>query len=168
MIVFCLSFCTCVAPEASTDASTKIDPQMNHENGQGSGFIESKIDFKGDEKSDGVEVEDILAQLWDVSESPMFAAALIEVVDACFRIVVEQLRVNVFSPDSQGQEASWLPMKTPPLASLLPQLKAASFLLLPNSPKQSPMTIDANIRSIISGHVLDSLCMSVFDAEPAD
>jgi hypothetical protein len=39
-------------------------------------------------------------QIWDVAESPMFAAAMLEVTDACYRIVFEQLRRNVYTLES--------------------------------------------------------------------
>jgi len=110
--------------------------------------------------------EAVLAQVWDISESPMFATSLIEVTDACFRIIFEQLRSNIFAPDHSTMKANqkaWAPMRTPPLASILPHIKSIAAELLPTNSQQ----LTVNIRDLVSGPILDSLCLSVFDATPA-
>jgi hypothetical protein len=126
----------------------------------------SEADMMKKSSSEPFHTEAILAQVWDISESPMFATSLIEVTDACFRIVFEQLRSNIFAPDHsmmKGSQKTWTPMRTPPLASILPHIKSIASELLPTNSQQ----LTVNIQDLVSGPILDSLCLSVFDATPA-
>jgi hypothetical protein len=52
--------------------------------------------------------------------------------------------------------------RAPPLASILPQLKALAARFLPDN-VDTPMT--SEIRNLSYGPLLDSFCLSLFDAE---
>jgi hypothetical protein len=93
-------------------------------------------------------VQRLLSETWDLVDCPMFCEAYTESVDRCFRIVYEELQRNVFSTDGSGVSPQDRPrsaaasassphthLRTPPLASLLPQIKAIGMnLLQPSSP----------------------------------
>ena len=135
----------------------------------------------------------------------MFCEAYTESVDRCFRIVGDELQRNVFSMDgnvippedrprsaaASGGNSSSYPYtsypytRTPPLASLLPQIKAISINLLQPAAGQSQVSIgdlspgefsspssgssiasivvSQNIREISSGPALDSFCVSILE-----
>ena len=95
-------------------------------------------------------------QIWDVAESASFEAALLEVSDNCYCICFEQLRRNVYTFDNSDFHHS--DSRAPPFASLLPQIKAIASSLLPNDARS------VDIRDIVSGPLVESLCDSVFDA----
>lgn len=94
-------------------------------------------------------------------ESPVFSVVYTECVDAAFRSINTQLRRYVFSPEhSPGPDGGGL--RTPPLASILPQLKSLAVRLLPDNADQIDMT---EVKNISMGPLLDSFCMTIFDAE---
>lgn len=136
----------------------------------------------------------LLYQIWDVVESPIFSVVYFESVDATFRVVAENLRRFVFqsehspgpfvsgsvhnspaprsasaTPQSLSNASTPFPassaqvgLKTPPLASILPQLKSLAAKLLPESAE----TVNIyDIRAISTGPLLESFCMTIFDAE---
>lgn len=90
----------------------------------------------------------------------MFTSSFLEVNDSCFHLVMEMLRQNIFAPESQGVhgESAWTQLRSPPLASLLPQIKATAAALVPSA--QSSVSV----HDLVSGPILDSLCISVFDS----
>jgi hypothetical protein len=68
-------------------------------------------------------------------------------------------------------------MRTPPIASLLPQLKAIAREMLPAAPAPTAAAaaaaapagsmsslLTAEVRDIASGAALDTLCVAIFDA----
>ena len=55
--------------------------------------------------------------------------------------------------------AGHVPQRTPPLASLLPQIKAVANRLLPGE----EVSLDV-VRDLVSGPYLDTLCTAVFDS----
>jgi hypothetical protein len=97
-----------------------------------------------------------MLQTFDVVESPMFAAVFSEAVDTCFKLIYENLKRNVFYPDNP---AGHLQQRTPPLATLLPQLKATTARLMPSTD-----VLSAEVREIRSGTALDTLCIFLFDS----
>ncbi len=90
----------------------------------------------------------------------MFARSYAESVDACFRLIFDHLRHSAFMAEAQASVVSPT-LKTLPLASLLPQIKAVATRLLPSSTEQP---LGAEIRDISSGPCLESFCVSIFDA----
>ena len=105
-----------------------------------------------------------LLQTWDVIESPMFASVFSEAADTCLRGVINHLKVNVFtlsdSEEEEEEEEEEKRFKSPPLASLLPQLKGAALRLLPTDPSAA---ISSDVREMLSSTSLDALCVSLFD-----
>ena len=138
------------------------------------------------------QASELMSQIWDVVESPMFAAALLEVTDSCYRLVMDQLRRNVYntamqqphqainnhnnSSESSVHSAAGSigsngnhsvhsnTVRCPPLASLLPQIKAISTSLLPGDPRGS---VDV-ARDLLGGPLLEALCTAVVDADFED
>jgi hypothetical protein len=96
-----------------------------------------------------------------------------ETLDTSYRLCYDYLRKFIFqhdpsfsspstaSPGFDGFLAAHL--KSPPLASILPQLKSISIRFVPDSSHDSPLSND--IRNISSGPLLDSLCINIFDAD---
>ena len=104
-------------------------------------------------------------QTWDVIESPMFASVFSEAADTCLRGVINHLKVNVFTlsdseEEEEEEEEEEKRFKSPPLASLLPQLKGAALRLLPTDPSA---VISSDVREMLSSTSLDALCVSLFD-----
>lgn len=137
-------------------------------------------------------VQKLLAETWDLLDCPMFCEVYTESVDRCFRIVSDELQRNVFSLGSRVPEkdrprsaaasaaSPTLPLRTPPLASLLPQIKAiATNLLQPSSPppssslynqdnslldgSNSGSVVSSIIKEVSSGPALDSFCVSMLE-----
>lgn len=73
--------------------------------------------------------------------------------------MLEALRRNVFSPENLSANSSQRRM-SPPLASVLPQIKAIAEHMLPG--KLDPMPQEA--KDIIAGTALDTLCVQLFDS----
>ena len=101
----------------------------------------------------------IMSQTWDVVESPMFRAVMVESLDLCFQLVMQNLKSCVFTVENPANHA---PLKTPALASVLPQIKAVAARLLPTE------GASVHIRDVVSGPYMDALCTAVFDSEGAD
>jgi len=141
-------------------------------------------------------VSTLLAQTWDVVDSPLFSDVCTEAIDTCFRHISTKLRDKVFLfepsglPDTtsagagESSNSSNSPvMRTPPIASLLPQLKAIARDMLPAAPGAAAATAAAaanpkalssssalltqEVRDIASGAALDTLCVAIFDAPGA-
>jgi hypothetical protein len=84
-----------------------------------------------------------------------------ESVDAIFRSISDQVRKAVFQPENNpGSHSNTL--RTPPLASLLPQMKVISTRLLPEDLDDDSIELK---HILSSGPLLDSFCLSLFDAE---
>lgn len=95
----------------------------------------------------------------------MFASVFSEAADTCLRSVICHLKANAFTvPDSEDDEEELSldreTYRSPPLASLLPQLKGAALKLLPSDPSAA---ISADVREMLSSPALDTLCVSLFD-----
>jgi hypothetical protein len=107
-----------------------------------------------------------------------------EALDSSFRLCYDLLRKNLFQLDNNNNNShqsnvSNSPMsnysnsdhqgeisshkyRSLPLASLLPQLKMITNRFLPESVEAA---LTSEIKNISSGPLLDSLCLSIFDAE---
>jgi hypothetical protein len=86
----------------------------------------------------------------------MFAEVFNEATNTCFRLIYEGLRRNIFSPENP---AGHVQARTPPLASLLPQLKASAAKLVP-----SDSSLCHEVREIAAGPALDTLCIYLFNS----
>ena len=85
----------------------------------------------------------------------MFRAVLLEAFDSAFRVVLDDLRERIFTDGAADERSSSFsssngtnasrPMKAPPLATLLPQLKSSALRLLPSE------GIGEAISEIVSG-----------------
>ena len=94
----------------------------------------------------------------------MFNVALKESIDICFKRHMELLRQDVFSIIPGAPGGSSYPSKvgnfsSPPLASLLPQLKSLASSLLPLE------GVGYEISDIYAGPAIDSLCVSIMDSK---
>ena len=99
----------------------------------------------------------LIAQTWDIVECPLFPPVFSEATEICFRRIFDNLKRNIFSEVSDYSSSS-SPLRSPPLASLLPQLKAICSRLLPDD------AICQDVKEVYSGPSLDALCVSIFDA----
>ena len=78
----------------------------------------------------------------------------------------------MFFPDTQPASPGQPVMRTPPLASLLPQIKSLAGKLLLAGPEGGPAggtvgepaSLSEEIREISTGPYLDAFCLAVFDA----
>lgn len=105
-------------------------------------------------------------QTWDVVESPMFRVALAEALDVCFEAVSMDLRQSVFGSTNNGGNVS---LRAPPLASLLPQLKAVATRIIDVSEPAGDLAAvlpERNTfwREIVEGATLEELCIHIFDS----
>lgn len=105
--------------------------------------------------------QQLISQTWDIVESPMFVTVFSEATDICFKRIFDNLKRNIFA-DTTDYTSSGTSLRSPPLASVLPQLKAICSRLLPDD------TICPDVKEIYSGPSLDALCISIFDAVDAD
>ena len=113
--------------------------------------IAAESTLSSDAADTASETKLVLHQLWDVIESPMFATAYREVVDSAYHVVLERLIQTIYPSNSR---------QSPPLASILPQVRSAGDMILPNA-----SAVDgSHLRSLVSGPILDSFTISVFDA----
>jgi len=101
--------------------------------------------------------QQLISQTWDVVESPMFVTVFSEATEICFKRIFDNLKRNIFA-DTSDYSSSGSSLRSPPLASVLPQLKAICSRLLPDD------TICPDVKEIYSGPSLDALCVSIFDA----
>lgn len=117
-------------------------------------------------------VQNLLDQTWDLLESPAFHTVYTEALNRCFQQIHSELYRTIFFPEarSPGQHA----LRAPPLASLLPQIKAIATKLLPGESEAvgggavganggAAVEISEEIRELVSGPYLDAFCMAVFD-----
>lgn len=89
-------------------------------------------------------------------ESAAYGVVLREALDASMHAVTLQLHQHVYHPpNSPPREGG----RSPPLASLLPQMKALVGDLLPEKTAGS-----AHFKTLAAGPLLDSLCFAVLDA----
>ena len=153
--------------------SERENPELNEH--PASGGIKPSSSATGGGGSDSL-VATLLAQTWDVVDSPLFSNVCTEAVDTCFRHISLKLREKVFLPGESGGASTEL--RTPPIASLLPQIKAIAKEMLPAPPvpnngtvpakslngSSSSSLLTAEVRDIASGAALDSLCIALFDA----
>lgn len=129
-------------------------------------------------------VQMLLYQIWDLVESPNFQAVYIESIDSCFRIMFGHLRQAIFLPAEATAGASSAPanadspagrgLRTPPLASLLPQVKSVALNLLPAGlqlmeaedvgGRASDSIVTPEVKEIASGPFLEAFCIAIFDA----
>lgn len=82
-----------------------------------------------------------------------------EAVDKCFEIIYQILRNDSYNEQNNTNHI----VTSPPLASLLPQIKAISAKLLPTDIDYDGF-INSEVRDVSSGPYLDSFCISAFDA----
>ena len=123
-------------------------------------------------------IRKIIDQTWEIVDSPIFAASVKEVADSYFHIFFDQLKRSTFIKDAKdgfNTTVNINNMKKPPLAALLTRIQSISTNMIPieihsisssgggakMSQNQSNLLI---LRDIMSGPILDSLCISVFDA----
>ncbi|KAJ1407749.1 Peroxin-3 [Ochromonadaceae sp. CCMP2298] len=99
-------------------------------------------------------VQGLLDQTWDLLESPAFSTVYTEAVDCTFKIVLDSLR-PAFASEGQA--------RTPPLASLLPQIKAVAGKLLPTA-SAGHGGVSAEVKEISQGPYLEAFCIAIFDA----
>jgi len=168
--------------------SERETPELNDDgNGGGGGKASAAA---GVESGSFSMVATLLAQTWDVVDSPLFSNVCTEAIDTCFRHVNTKLRDKVFLPsdmqdaaaavagEGSDSSSSGIVMSTPPLASLLPQLKAIARDMLPAAPvpgaapnskavSSSSALLTQEVRDIASGAALDTLCVAIFDAPGA-
>ena len=98
----------------------------------------------------------------------MFHAAVSESLNSSFKIISSQLRKNVFVPASNP--TSHATLRTLPLASLLPQVKAIAARLLPSQSPSSAASaaLPPELKEISSGPIIDGLCISIFNSPSGD
>jgi hypothetical protein len=132
-------------------------------------------------RKEGV-VNELLCRTWDIVDSHVFQSIFNEAVNTVFRHVNQNLRDDVFSTNTsssgssggssannastgsqqlhqQQQQQQQQHYRTPPLASLLPQMKSIAARMLPSV--HDGLTVEA--REIAEGPILNALCEAVFD-----
>ena len=113
-------------------------------------------------------------ELFDLVESPMFNVAFTEACDTCFRRHMDTLREDVFMPLSLPSVHSATygtgaggggvragTFSTPPLASILPQLKSLSSKLLPSDGR-----VSYEVKEITCGSAVEAMCLSILNISP--
>lgn len=129
-------------------------------------------------------IRKILNQTWEIVDSPIFAASVKEVADSYFHIFFDQLKRSTFIKDAKVDLNTTVNvnvnnMKKPPLAALLTRIQSISTNMIPIEKKIDSISSSGGggvakmsqnqsnfliLREIMSGPILDSLCISVFDA----
>ena len=173
-----------LVPEGERETPERVSESQSSKHASGGG---SSASAAGATASSEAVVSNLLAQTWDVVDSPLFVTVCTEAIDTCFRHISGKLRDKIFLPhDAQGMEVSGGSQpRTPPIASLLPQLKAIAKEMLPgpggsggggNSSRRGStrsvggggggggVLLTPEVRDIASGAALDSLCVAIFDA----
>ena len=105
----------------------------------------------------------------------MFRAVLLEAFDCSFRVLIDDLKDTIFT-DNGGSSSSVASnstsggavvpaspvssrkLKSPPLASLLPQLKSSALRFLPMN------GVGEVVGEIVSGPNVAALCSAIIDA----
>ena len=121
-------------------------------------------------------MEELFSQSADIFESQMFRAVLLEAFDCSFRLLVADLKDHFFLDNFNAKVADegrivivnnensttsmqhLRPSKSPPLATLLPQLKSSALRFLPHT------GIGESINEIVSGPTLLTLCSAIIDS----
>lgn len=98
-------------------------------------------------------------------ESPAFGTVYGEGVDTCFQLVQDSLHKAVFAPPAPASPGH---LRAPPLASILPQVKAVATKLLPTTLTPSlggdgAVALSADVKAISSGPYLEAFCIAIFD-----
>lgn len=106
----------------------------------------------------------LLYQTWDILECEAFAIVYKEAVDSSMGFVQSYLLSHVFFPQLDAMQSDGEPGRTPPLASLLPQLKSAVNELLPDQGDERGGRA-LHFRTLGQSPLLESLCMAVLDAK---
>ena len=129
----------------------------------------------------GPSVEELFSQSADIFESQMFRAVLLEAFDCSFRLLTEDFKDQIFldninskatigsgaedriSNSNSGNSSSGIqhfnrPSKSPPLATLLPQMKSSALRFLPLS------GIGDGVSEIVSGPNSLTLCSAIIDS----
>lgn len=104
----------------------------------------------------------------------MFKSSVIEACDVCFRRQLETLRIDMFyshtpqasrviptssnSATAGGSSSSFPSLSSPPLASLLPQLKSLASALLPTE------GVGYEVQDISSTTAIETLCLSILNS----
>ena len=170
-----------LVPEAERETPEQVSESQSLKQKHTMNALGSTASAAGATASSEAIVNNLLAQTWDVVDSPLFATVCTEAIDTCFRHISSQLRDKIFLPlDSQGMELTGSSQpRTPPIASLLPQLKSIAKEMLPGLPTNgssssggggsaqgpgSGALLTPEVRDIAAGAALDSLCVAIFDA----
>ncbi len=113
--------------------------------------------FAGAERSQEV-VNELLCRTWDIVDSHVFQSIFSEAVNTSFKHVNRSLREDTFGADSPVAGAANL-YRTPPLASLLPQVKAIASRMLPSANEG----LTSVVKEVSAGPILNALCEAVYD-----
>ena len=103
-------------------------------------------------------VNELLCRTWDIVDSHVFQSIFSEAVNTSFKHVNLGLRQDTFGSESLAAGASGL-YRTPPLASLLPQIKAIASRMLPSANED----LTSLVKEVAAGPILNALCEAVFD-----
>jgi hypothetical protein len=123
-------------------------------------------------------INKIMNQTWEIIDSPLFISAVKEATDIYFQLFFDQLKKSAFIKDEK-MDSTPSNLKKIPLASLLSRIQSISTNMIPTDTstnttsstilKSSSHNSNANsnllvLKDIMSGPILDSLCISVFEA----
>ena len=111
----------------------------------------------GAERSEEV-VNELLCRTWDIVDSHVFQSIFSEAINTSFKHVNLDLRQDTFSADSPAAGGA-NQYRTPPLASLLPQIKAIASRMLPGANEG----LTSVVKEVAAGPILNALCEAVFD-----
>ena len=142
--------------------------------------IPSFLELSNMQTKVGCSLEELFSQSADIFESQMFRAVLLEAFDCSFRLLIDDLKHQIFFENSAANmmngnfnaedriinsstESSASGMqhrlsKSPPLATLLPQLKSSALRFLPH------IGIGESVNEIISGPNSLTLCSAIIDS----
>lgn len=115
----------------------------------------------GKERSEEI-VNELMCRTWDIVDSHVFQSIFNEAVSSAFKHVNQSLRDDVFSGESPvtgGGTQRYTNYRTPPLASLLPQMKSIAARMLPDIHKE----LTAEAKAIADGPILNALCEAILD-----
>eukprot|EP01041_Mallomonas_annulata_P002731 gene2731-5379_t len=139
--------CVSGVPEEKDGGEYKDNDVRNEQHTESSGDVDADVDL-------------LMRQTWDIVELPMFRASIAEAMECCFEHIFLDLRRNVFAP---GNPAGHVSMQTPPLAALLPKMKAVASRL--TDAETSAGTHPQPVwRALASGVQLEELCEGIFDS----